>query len=57
MLVASAAIDADITQDVRGHLPSQSLDKLKCQDRALMIIRRLAPNANKLKAECEPYKG
>jgi hypothetical protein len=22
-----------------------------------MIVRRLAPNANELKAACEPYKG
>ena len=57
MLVAPAAINTNIAQDVRAHLPSQSLDKIKCQDRPLMIVRRLGPDANELKAECEPYKG
>ena len=57
MLVIPAAVDTDIAQDVRAHLLSQSLDKVECQDRPLMIVRRLAPNAKKLKAEGEPYKG
>ena len=57
MLVAPAAIDADVAQDVRTHLASQSLDKLEGQGGPLMIVCRLAPNANELKAECEPYQG
>jgi hypothetical protein len=57
MLVAPAAIDTDIAQDVRAHLPSQSFYKLERQGWTLMVVRRLAPNANELKAECEPYKG
>jgi hypothetical protein len=57
LLVAPAAIDTDVTQDVWAHLSSQGLDRLKRQDRTLMIVRRLARNANELKAECEPYNG
>ena len=55
--VAPAAIDTDVAKDVRAHLSPQSLDKVECQDRALIIVRRLAPNAKELKAECEPDKG
>lgn len=57
MLVAPAAVDTDVAQDVRAHLLSQSFDKLERQGGPLMIVRRLTPNANELKAECEPYKG
>jgi len=38
-------------------LTSRSFNKLKCQIRPLMIVRRLAPSAHKLKAESEPYRG
>ena len=57
MLVAPAAVDADVAQDVRAYFPSQSYYSLERQGRPLMIVRRLAPNPNELKAECEPYKG
>ena len=57
MLVAPAAVDTDVAQDVRAYLPSQSFYSLERQGGPLMIVRWLAPNANELKVECEPYKG
>jgi hypothetical protein len=57
MLIAAAAVDTDVAQDVRAHLSSQSFYKLQCQDGSLRIVRRLAPDADELKAECEPYEG
>ena len=57
MLVAPAAVDTDVAQDVRAYLPSQSFYSLERQGGPLMIVRRPAPNANEFKAECEPCKG
>jgi hypothetical protein len=57
MLIALAAVDTDVAQDVRAYFPSQSFYSLERQGGPLKIVRRLAPNANELKAECEPYKG
>jgi hypothetical protein len=57
MLVTPAAVNTDVAQDVRAYLPSQSLYKLERQDGSIMIVCRFAPEADQLKAECEPYKG
>jgi hypothetical protein len=57
MLIAPAVVDTNVAQDVRAYLPSQSFYSLERQGGPLMIVRRPAPNANELKAECEPYKG
>jgi lipid II:glycine glycyltransferase (peptidoglycan interpeptide bridge formation enzyme) len=65
MLVAPAVIDANITKHIRAEFVTQRLLKFvtqwltefACYHRPLAIVRGPARNANKFKAEGEPYKG
>jgi hypothetical protein len=63
--VSSAAVNANITKHIRAEFVTQRLLKFvtqgliefACYHRPLAIVRRPARNANKFKAEGEPYKG
>jgi hypothetical protein len=63
--VSSAAVNAHIAKHIRGEFMTQRLFKLAtqgliefaCYHRPLAIVRTPARNANKFKAEGEPYKG
>jgi hypothetical protein len=63
--VSSAAVHAHIAKHIRAEFMTQHLFKLvtqgliefACYHRPLKIVRRPARNANKFKAEGEPYKG
>jgi hypothetical protein len=55
--VSSAAVNANIAKHIRAEFVTQGLLEFACYHRPLAIVRRPARNANKLKAEGEPYKG
>jgi len=63
--VSSAAVNANIAKHIRAEFVTQRLLKFVtqwliefgCYHRPLAIVRRPARNANKFKAEGEPYKG
>ena len=63
--VSSAAVNANIAKYIRAEFVTQRLLKFVtqwliefgCYHRPLAIVRRPARNANKFKAEGEPYKG
>ena len=52
-----ALIDADVAQHMCAQFVSQCLFKFVDHNWWLAIVRRPARNAEKLKAECNPYKG
>jgi hypothetical protein len=63
--VSSAAVNANIAKHIRAEFVTQRLLKFvtlwltefDCYHRPLAIVRRPERNANKFKAEGEPYKG
>jgi hypothetical protein len=55
--VSSAAVNANIAKHIRAEFVTQGLLEFACYHRLLAIVRRPARNANKFKAEGEPYKG
>lgn len=63
--VSSAAVNANIAKHIRAEFVTQRLLKFvtqyllefACYHKPLAIVRRRARNANKFKAEGEPYKG